>query len=80
MRNYMERFVVLPFSLRCASHSSVELGESKESKEYSKDSIVSSISLFLYSSIFLFLGVWSSKCVNLNCCYYYFCKEDKKDK
>ncbi|CAK8540924.1 unnamed protein product [Lathyrus sativus] len=41
MRNYMERFVVLPFSLRCASHSSVELGEPKESKEYSKDSIVS---------------------------------------
>ncbi|KAK2413363.1 hypothetical protein P8452_59012 [Trifolium repens] len=41
MRNHMERLVVLPFSLRCASNSSVELGEPKGSKAYSKDSIIS---------------------------------------
>ncbi|AES77900.1 putative CRIB domain-containing protein [Medicago truncatula] len=39
MRNHMERLVVLPFSFRCASNSSVELGEQKGQKIDSKDSI-----------------------------------------
>nr|AFK46226.1 unknown [Lotus japonicus] len=41
MRNRMERFVVLPFSFRCASHSSVELGAPKEPEVDSKGPIVS---------------------------------------
>ncbi|XP_061364741.1 CRIB domain-containing protein RIC4-like [Gastrolobium bilobum] len=41
MRKRMERFVVRPFSLRCASHSSVELGAPKGPKEDSKGPIAS---------------------------------------
>ncbi|KAE9604963.1 hypothetical protein Lal_00036785 [Lupinus albus] len=41
MRNIMKRFIVLPFFLGCASHSSVELGSTKRTKEDSKSPIVS---------------------------------------
>ncbi|XP_027353080.1 CRIB domain-containing protein RIC4-like [Abrus precatorius] len=41
MKNRMERLVVLPFSFSCASHSSVELGAPRGSKEDSKGPIVS---------------------------------------
>ncbi|XP_019452175.1 PREDICTED: CRIB domain-containing protein RIC4-like [Lupinus angustifolius] len=40
MRNHMKRFLVLPFFLGCASHSSVELGASKRTQEESKAPIV----------------------------------------
>lgn len=54
MRNHIERLVVLPFSFKCASHSSVELGGSKID---SNESIVSSnfSSLAIYTYLFMFI-------------------------
>ncbi|KAF7837082.1 CRIB domain-containing protein RIC4-like isoform X1 [Senna tora] len=47
MRDKMERFLVLPFSFGCASHSSVELGAPKADSKASASVVTSSLSLSL---------------------------------